>query len=108
VLPVGREFLEEERVQTCTTNELKKHLHSHHQAQFKEFEWQEEAQTASEKASKESGSEQGQASHWQYSLELQFDRTRKPRNAHQPCAVTDHNVHSPNSHGQSRIMAYTN
>ena len=40
---------------TYTTTNLKKHLHCRHQAQFKEFEQQEEAKTGDE-ANKQSGS----------------------------------------------------
>ena len=55
---------------TYTTTNLKKHLHSRHQTQFKEFEQQEEAKAASEEASKQSGSGQGRASRRQVSLDL--------------------------------------
>ena len=55
---------------TYTTTNLKKHLHSHHQAQFKEFEQQEEAKTG-EEANKQSRS---RPSRRQVSLEFVVDK----------------------------------
>ena len=55
---------------TYTTTNLKKHLHSRHQAQFKEFEQQEEAKTG-EEANKQSGS---RPSRRQVSLEFVVDK----------------------------------
>ena len=74
---------------TCTTTNLKKHLHSHHQLQFKELEQQEEAKTG-EEANKQSGS---RLSFQQVSLEFVVDK-------HQPFGF-DH----PKAHEINRLVA---